>query len=219
MEYANYEVHVSLCDDYTNFDTVIYLRNATNLRQLQFNDDFCHLQISCEIPNQFFMVTEELSWLEEEQYCNDQYGSNLASIHNVEENEIAQQLCNKYCWECFIGYTDTRSEGSFYWIDNSFNKHYNWAYIQPDNALGVDGEENCVTISSVTGHWNDDACCESYCFLCNAANPTTNPTSQPTNTPTQAPDAHPLMKNNWASYQLLAIENWRITRRISIKVG
>lgn len=48
---------------------------------------------TCAFAFPYFRHQETLSWHEAEEFCQNTYGSNLASIHSIEEQQFAAQLC------------------------------------------------------------------------------------------------------------------------------
>eukprot|EP01083_Nonionella_stella_P161154 527496_1 len=57
---------------------------------------------------EYVYVTDPKSWFEADAYCLSEYQSNLASIHNKAENTAVFNICTG----CWIGYSDTKSEGT-----------------------------------------------------------------------------------------------------------
>ena len=156
-------------------------------------------------------ASQRQTWFEAETYCNNTYGTHLASIHNETDNVNAFKSIHnvtdhtKWAW---IGFTDQQCENWFYWTDGSPDTYTNWNpyYNEPNN----NGNEDCTHFwAGSDGYWNDVSCNDTlYYFICNAnttgsrtsypttapiACPTTSPTS-PTVTPTQFP-TQPSTKN------------------------
>ena len=136
--------------------------------------------ISCEIA---------VLWQEAETYCNDMYGTNLASIHGTAENTAAQTIVSSN--SAWIGFNDITSEGTFAWEDVSPHDYDNWNSGEPNDS---GSNQDCVHLWT-DGTWNDHDCSTqkfNY-FVCNVANPTPRPTSQPTPQPSLAPSNPPAL--------------------------
>eukprot|EP01083_Nonionella_stella_P066826 176314_1 len=106
------------------------------------------------------------TWKGANDYCKETYGTELATVSKASLQNDARGLCTNYGDVCFIGLTDSVSEGSFKWIDGTPYGYTNWAPNQPDN---YEGGENCVEMISTDGKWNDVCCdCSGYdTWLCN----------------------------------------------------
>jgi len=118
-----------------------------------------------------------------EQFCQDQFGSHLASIHNEAQNAEIHSIINGIAW---VGSNDISTEGTWVWTDNSDNSYSNWYPGQPDNWR--DGD--CVNIGYLwTRRWDDDACSLHHPFVCNQPSVGTekNPPNWPSNVHVFAP--------------------------------
>ena len=62
----------------------------------------------------------------------------------------------------WIGLTDSNTEMTFEWIDDSELLYTNWRPGEPNEA----GSEDCVEIWDVTGVWNDKSCGVSNHIIC-----------------------------------------------------
>ena len=103
----------------------------------------------------------------------DNFGTQLASIHNAEENNAAlnMRIATLYTW---IGGTDADEEGTWIWLDNSSFNFTDWGVagtVQPDNK---NGNQNCAAIfaSTATAYdpnkWDDATCTANLNqFICN----------------------------------------------------
>ena len=115
----------------------------------------------------YILVTDELSFSEAEEYCNDHYGTNLATIYDDITNDEAWNLCT--CDDCRIGLNDRNVEGQYVWTDGSPFGYTKWGPHQPNNRPRKD----CVRFEG--NEWEASRCNGKRPFLCNhpAASPDT----------------------------------------------
>jgi len=89
-----------------------------------------------------------MDWYSGRSYCTD-INSTMVSIHSYAENEfIRNEVCNHLCW---IGLTDTASEGSFRWIDGTPLDYTNWQTNSPND---YNSDEDMAHIRD-TGLWDN----------------------------------------------------------------
>ena len=128
-----------------------------------------------------------MSWSDGEAYCMDNYGTNLASIHDEDQNVEASNLCYTTEYDCYIGLNDIDIANVYVWTDGSLFDYDSWSPSEPSATTN----EYCIRIaargSSVFGAWGDRDCEREYAILCNKFNPTADPTSYPTKYPTIEP--------------------------------
>ena len=103
--------------------------------------------------------TEQTSFSNALASCK-QDGANLASIHNAQENEFVRTLPGGK--DVFIGFSDTKIEGTFSWSDGSTSSYNNWEDGEPDDASGL---EDCVILTG-KGKWNDTPCIMWCNYVC-----------------------------------------------------
>ena len=73
----------------------------------------------------YALIDEALTWYTANEYCNDNFGTSLATIRYDNEFNQAQELCllettdgdssHHFCW---IGLTDLYTEAEWKWIDD-----------------------------------------------------------------------------------------------------
>jgi len=93
------------------------------------------LNIICEQSNgDFIKGSERLTWTDANKWCADN-GRHLASIHSVEENTKADEVClgepQTGYTQCWIG--ADKSSGAWRWTDNSPWDYDNWGGSEPIN--------------------------------------------------------------------------------------
>jgi len=110
----------------------------------------------------YIYVPIGMKWTEADQYCQNEFGTHLASIHNAEQNaEVFNIKGNGATW---VGFNDISTERTWVWVDDSENKYSNWYPGQPDNSRGGD----CAYIGyRGTQRWDDTACGYAFPFVCN----------------------------------------------------
>jgi hypothetical protein len=112
---------------------------------------------------QFIGVDLQMEWPEAREYCRTHY-NDLASIHTADENALVTRECAKtrdYAGStenshyCYIGLSDTITEGEFQWSDGSDVNFLNWKENEPNDS---GGGEDWVQIfdRGTAGGWNDN---------------------------------------------------------------
>ena len=122
-----------------------------------------------EVSNneKFICVGSDLSynWTEAEIYCENTFGSHLAAIHSLSENNDAIGDGSWYLeyGEMWIGLNDIEIEGNYSWIDDSPFDYENWFHKDIFNT----SQENCIGIVTIGGEWDDISCSTGhYAFIC-----------------------------------------------------
>ena len=126
----------------------------------------------------------ERVWPEAQQFCQDQFGTDLASVHSEQDQEIITTVSNGA--KGWIGLHDIDQEGTFIWVDGTTFDYGSTLYIlpwRPDRPNDYQGGEDCVMIESQSefnNEWNDLRCtdysipqpifCNKPSLLCNATN-------------------------------------------------
>ncbi|XP_064813868.1 CD209 antigen-like protein E [Oncorhynchus masou masou] len=111
----------------------------------------------------YYVSTEYKSWEESRQDCRNR-GADLVVIKSQEQQTLVNWLCGvkNYVW---IGLTDSASEGTWKWVDDTpLTKKY-WNSKEPNGG----GAENCVYFyswSSDRGAWWDYDCSYKYRWIC-----------------------------------------------------
>ena len=109
-------------------------------------------------------LQNSITWQEAENYCQDNHGSNLASVHSETENTQAFEAAigagatpdgaNNLIW---FGFHDIDSEGTFVWTDGSNIDYANWDNGEPNDYNNGNPGEDCTSVRS-SGRWNDLPC-------------------------------------------------------------
>jgi hypothetical protein len=121
-------------------------------------------------------------------------GGHLVTINDAAEQAWLYNTFTTHASEFWIGYTDTGSEGSFYWVSGQTPGYTNWGGGQPDDAGAI--EDCSLLVGWNSGVWNDYACGGLGNFygvaeIGTAITPSPTPTSTMTPTPTQTPTRTP----------------------------
>ena len=102
----------------------------------------------------YYAGTYYVTWYFAVQHCQQSYESEIASIHNNEQNNIAALSTNgNGAW---IGLSDEISENSFIWNDGTPYDYSNWIGGNPDNY--ANNEDCTMTNWNGFGAWNDANC-------------------------------------------------------------
>eukprot|EP01083_Nonionella_stella_P260676 888467_1 len=145
-----------------------------------------------------FVGNNPRNFFEAWRYCQDEYNTTLAQIHNEQQNQEMYALVNQYSnYPAWIAASDLfMGENNWNWLDsmgpialNDMN-YTNWNATQPDNL----NNEDCaiMLITDNNDQWGDADCNDaSYNFVCYAPDETKPPTAAPTASPSQAPSPAP----------------------------
>eukprot|EP01083_Nonionella_stella_P183042 660358_1 len=145
-----------------------------------------------------FVGNNPLNFFEAWRYCQDEYNTTLAQVHNEQQNQEMYSLVNQYSnYPAWIAASDLfMGENNWNWLDsmgpialNDMN-YTNWNATQPDNL----NNEDCaiMLITDNNDQWGDADCNDaSYNFVCYAPDETKPPTAAPTASPSQAPSPAP----------------------------
>ncbi|XP_065145818.1 galactose-specific lectin nattectin-like [Paramisgurnus dabryanus] len=111
---------------------------------------------------QFF--SESVDWATAEKNCQF-YGANLASVHDIEENNFLLSLIvphvDRHVW---IGGHDGEIKEQWMWTDGSPFYYTNWCPTKPDNNYD---KRHCLDINySPDRCWNDDTCSNKKSYIC-----------------------------------------------------
>ena len=124
--------------------------------------------------NSFIYVPRGLNFTNALKYCQQTFGTSLASIHSVSDAQEAENL-GGLCYNdrCWIGLSDMnnekyRNKSGWIWSDDTSFDYENWGSGEPSQS----GNEDCVWIRP-DGKWNDVGCDATMHFLCNVPDATT----------------------------------------------
>eukprot|EP01083_Nonionella_stella_P098170 275991_1 len=160
----------------------------------------------------YIFIEQRISHDEASSYCQNSYGTTLASIHSLAANEEASGLCQSSCPSCtravdhgcWIGLNDKGNERDdspigWVWPDGSPFDWESWRSGEPHDepSGGSSTDRDCVyiypanhPINTYRRMWADVECIFTAYFLCNHP-PTPKPTAAPTNDPSQSPTNNP----------------------------
>ncbi|XP_045569559.1 asialoglycoprotein receptor 1-like [Salmo salar] len=111
----------------------------------------------------YYVSTDSKSWEESRQDCRNR-GAHLVVINSQEKQTLVNWLCGvkNYVW---IGLTDSVSEGTWKWVDDTPLTTKYWNSGDPNGGRA----ENCVYFYSWTsdkGEWWDYDCSYKYRWIC-----------------------------------------------------
>jgi hypothetical protein len=122
------------------------------------------------------------NWSGAQTLCRQTPGGDLVTINDSAENSTVATTCGGL--DCWIGYTDQASEGSWIWTRGS-SSYTNWAPSQPNDSGGQD----CAHMYP-NATWDDHACSANHYGVCEILS---GPTPPPT------PGLFAISSSNWAS--------------------
>ncbi|XP_071025828.1 C-type lectin domain family 4 member M-like [Oncorhynchus clarkii lewisi] len=111
----------------------------------------------------YYVSTEKKSWEESRQDCRNR-GADLVVIKSQEQQTLVNWLCGVYDY-VWIGLTDSVSEGTWKWVDDTPLTTNYWNSGEPNGG----GAENCVYFyswSADTGEWWDYYCYYKFRWIC-----------------------------------------------------
>ncbi|XP_073765179.1 uncharacterized protein [Danio rerio] len=112
---------------------------------------------------QGWFFTEEKSWSESRQFCRNR-GAELVIIKSEVKQRVISSLVKEDVW---IGLSDTETEGTMKWVDNSPMNQGFWARGEPNNYRSQD--EDCVEVrisQGIPNNWNDLRCSDRRKGIC-----------------------------------------------------
>jgi len=117
--------------------------------QWEKNGTFCYLA-----------VEEYKSWDNASIACQQRNGSQLASVHDQNENDFLKDLSDRAVW---LGGKGSSSSGIWSWTDKSDFSFTNW---DSDNGKPDKGREACIVMDGGVGKWRDAASYNVNYFVC-----------------------------------------------------
>ncbi|XP_072021893.1 snaclec alboaggregin-A subunit beta'-like [Amphiura filiformis] len=129
-----------------------------SLRQLKEYPGVCQPEWQ---GNCYKYVDSPRSWSDADNYCINQYGARLVSIHSAEENSFVRGLNASAHWP-WIGFNDLVNEGSYRWSDGTQVNYANWKSGQPNDY----NNQDCVCFEEESNEWGDSECSDEYVFVC-----------------------------------------------------
>ena len=142
----------------------VWIRNKTDEETRQ-----------CSVATAFIGINKKVNYTIASSYCNDNFGSELATIVNVQENSFVRDsaaLVGIAIYESlYIGlndmdYLNHSREGHWdakKWNDGTSAIYTRWAVDEPNNY----DEQDCVCME-IENFWDDIDCRIEHCFVCNS---------------------------------------------------
>eukprot|EP00063_Salmo_salar_P090429 XP_014065264.1 PREDICTED: C-type lectin domain family 4 member E-like [Salmo salar] len=113
----------------------------------------------------YFLSTEKKTWKESRKHCQER-GADLVMINSREEQTFLFNL-HMRAW---IGLTDSVTDGTWKWVDDTSLTTGYWGTGQPDNGRLFSWQEDCVEIytrqDDLVKTWNDDICGTNHNWIC-----------------------------------------------------
>ncbi|KAK0069254.1 lectin BRA-3, partial [Biomphalaria pfeifferi] len=111
-----------------------------------------------------FMTNEKKQPWEAQKVCEEMINGTLAELLTEEERLFVSQSVYFNASLLILGANDSDFEGEFIWVRNQSLLRLNWwASGEPNNA---NGQEYCVSMSSISGEISSDSCEDLKPFLC-----------------------------------------------------
>lgn len=124
-----------------------------------------HLPVKTAVYNghSYYFYNIPVTWYEAE-IISKHLGGHLVSITSADENNFAKSLAGDS--SCWIGATDSESEGRWKWTSGEAFTYSNWRSGEPNNDQGDEGAENFTHIAGDGSDWNDAPGNVCYPFIC-----------------------------------------------------
>ena len=176
--------------DFATAELIVFNGYKLDNTEIECIEDYLQNKYGLPVWSEnYIFVPTAMNFSMAESYCFAQYGTGLASIHNVNENIEINEICNKYGLFCWIGLNDRDTEGVFLWSDGAQYIYNNYPGDLDNNNADTD---DCLYLNALSnGDWDITECSEQYSFFCNRYNPTQAPTVEPTLDPTKDPSMEP----------------------------
>jgi len=104
-----------------------------------------------------------MSWDDARAFCRSRGAGDLVIIKTKEENEFLTSIAPDTFW---IGLSDTKTAGTFVWVDGTSPSTTFWAEGEPNNSGGVEHCGGIYTTGDNAGRWNDFNCDSGRAFIC-----------------------------------------------------
>ena len=127
--------------------------------------------------NKYILISQSENYANAQAFCRTHLGTDLASLHNVDDFNEAKLLCQLNNADCWIGLNDIDAEGIWKWQDGTsldFGKNtsggiYPWSNFPNAQPNNLNGNEDCVSMKNDRNYtFNDDECDSvSQYFICN----------------------------------------------------
>ncbi|KAF4023228.1 hypothetical protein G4228_015619 [Cervus hanglu yarkandensis] len=129
---------------------------------------------------QYYFSKEKATMDKAREFCKRHFGD-LVSIRSESEKKFLWKYVNRNDVQpaYFIGLLISLDK-KFIWMDGSKVDYVAWATGEPNFA---NDDENCVTMYSNSGFWNDINCGYPNAFICQRHNSSINATAVPTTAP------------------------------------
>lgn len=113
--------------------------------------------------NTFIFVNKGLTFAQSQQYCNDHYNSDMASIPNGDVSHRMRVVLNQHhVGQARVGFFFMPNRNTW-WVDRTPTGYWEWSGGEPNNA---GGNEDCMELKSGGGE-NDIQCNGGMAFFCN----------------------------------------------------
>ncbi|XP_031670806.1 C-type lectin domain family 4 member E-like isoform X2 [Oncorhynchus kisutch] len=156
----------------TSYNTLTEERDQLQKERDDLMRKFSNLKQTCPDGWQkfnsswYFLSTETKTWKESREDCLER-GADLVIVNSDMEQFLLG--LNKGAW---IGLTDSVTEGTWRWVDDTPLTISYWHSQQPDNGRDdpKNGEEDCVELNTETWlpakAWNDQSCLDNRHWIC-----------------------------------------------------
>eukprot|EP00063_Salmo_salar_P075403 XP_014050238.1 PREDICTED: C-type lectin domain family 4 member M-like [Salmo salar] len=158
----------------TSYNTLTKERDQLQKERDDLMRKFSNLKQTCPEGWQkfnsrwYFLSTVKKTWEESREDCLER-GADLVIINSDKEQQFLFGL-NKGVW---IGLTDSVTEGTWKWVDDTpLTTPSYWHSQQPDNGRDdpKNGDEDCVELNTETWPpakaWNDQSCLDNRQWIC-----------------------------------------------------
>ncbi|ESO94148.1 hypothetical protein LOTGIDRAFT_161348 [Lottia gigantea] len=124
-------------------------------------------------------------WNDARAMCGSNGGDLLSITSSVEQAYVTGRIKGMTSEVLWIGANDLKREKGFQWTDRSPFPYMNWLPGEPNNNKN---SEDCVSMFTSSGMWNDWKCTNRAGFVCKKLGKTTATPSQPTTPPASTPE-------------------------------
>ena len=109
---------------------------------------------------------EKRNWTDAKTICNAN-NAQLVNIASADENHFIKMEFLKENVDCWIGLTDSETEGIWKWSNGATLTGYtNWGNGQPNDYNGQDCGGIMNGILGYNGEWHDNTCSFERWFIC-----------------------------------------------------
>ncbi len=118
---------------------------------------------ACLDGHMYWYYSVPATWYAARQYCRE-LGGHLATVNSPDEHVLLVSISDPN--PCWLGGTDSSSEGTWTWVTGEPFTYSDWCDGQPDDYAGAHEDGEDFMHLHTDGRFNDNASCALLSFIC-----------------------------------------------------